>query len=142
MAQAEPTHTTSPSRRSILRGAAAAPIVSVVGMAPFLADADVRFLASEAGRLVREFHAAQDVLNEAEARWKPPFRDSDEVLDAIDAAEARQDEAGDALLRVLRQLADIPATTIEGLQAKAQFAEHTDRWYADAVLRDLQAMGA
>lgn len=141
MAQAEPTHTTSPSRRSILRGAAAAPIASIVGLAEFVADADLIML----GHQLDEGWAAEKALYKKWADLDDPEADR-EITAAFEATKA-----------IVELIEHIPAQTMHGIKVKMRacawcrdddpFEEpirphSTDVRLALSICNDLWAMGA
>ena len=78
----------------------------------------------------------------AKAEWNAEMERLREKC-RVPEADAAQEEAADAEIEVLDQIADIPATTIEGLRFKAWICQVTDGYpeVMASIVDDLLAMG-
>ncbi|EJW11241.1 hypothetical protein A33M_3319 [Rhodovulum sp. PH10] len=142
MNQAESYNSTSPSRRIFLRGIAAIPTVSAIGLPDFLADADLLMLGNQ-------LDEAREVEKAAYAKWE-----------GVDTPEADREisEAFEGVKAVVAQIERIPATTSHGIKVKMRaigwcrgdepfegdpiYSRSTDVRLALSIYNDLLAMGA
>lgn len=164
MAQAEPTHSTSPSRRSILRGAIATPLAAAMTLPMPSPDVALFALESRIKRAMEAHEAAIDAMDHAESAmiaWRkhnpPPghhtgagYEEMQDWRRRKQAAERNcryreledaQSAACDREAEVLRELGEMPARTLDGLRFKARYADRLVD-VARFIVADLQAMGA